>query len=158
MLNVFSWWRKYSLCWAFKIESMWVSHFSSWEMVVPRNLNDSTAVTVLFMMVSGGRAGGVLLKSSTISTVLSVSSSRWLTFTFTFMHLGDAFIQSDLHCIQVTVSTFYQLLLSLGIEPMILALLTPCSTSWAGNGKMYRINIFLHKSINQPQYCSKLLK
>ncbi len=28
-------------------------------MVVPRNLNDSIAVTVLFMMVSGGRAGGV---------------------------------------------------------------------------------------------------
>ncbi len=47
-------------------------------------------------------------------------------FTFTFMHLADAFIQSDLHCIQVTVSTFYQ---SLGIEPMILALLAPCSTS-----------------------------
>ncbi len=53
----------------------------------------------------------------------------WGIFTFTFMHLADAFIQSDLHCIQVTVSTFYQLLLSLGIEPMILALLTPCSTS-----------------------------
>ncbi len=52
-----------------------------------------------------------------------------LHFTFTFMHLADAFIQSDLHCIQVTVSTFYQLLLSLGIEPMILALLAPCSTS-----------------------------
>ncbi len=34
-------------------------------------------------------------------------------FTFTFMHFADAFIQSDLHCIQVTVSTFYQLLLSL---------------------------------------------
>ncbi len=32
------------------------------------------------------------------------------TFIFTFMHLADAFIQSDLHCIQV--STFYQLLLS----------------------------------------------
>ncbi len=28
-------------------------------MVVPRNLNDSTVVTVLFMIVSGGRAGGV---------------------------------------------------------------------------------------------------
>ncbi len=28
-------------------------------MVVPRNLNDSTAVTVLFMIVSGGSAGGV---------------------------------------------------------------------------------------------------
>ncbi len=27
--------------------------------------------------------------------------------------------------------TFYQLLLSLGIEPMILALLAPCSTIWA---------------------------
>ncbi len=53
----------------------------------------------------------------------------FITFTFTFMHLADAFIQSDLHCIQVTVSTFYQLLLSLGIEPMILALLVPCSTS-----------------------------
>ncbi len=50
-------------------------------------------------------------------------------FTFTFMHFADAFIQSDLHCIQVTVSTFYQLLLSLGIEPMLLALLVPCSTS-----------------------------
>ncbi len=25
------------------------------------------------------------------------------TYTFTFMHLADAFIQSDLHCIQVTV-------------------------------------------------------
>ncbi len=25
------------------------------------------------------------------------------TFTFTFMHLADAFIQSNLHCIQVTV-------------------------------------------------------
>ncbi len=35
-----------------------------------------------------------------------------LTFTFTFMHLADAFIQSDLNCIQVTVFTFfYQLML-----------------------------------------------
>ncbi len=45
------------------------------------------------------------------------------------MHLTEAFIQSDLHFIQV--STFYQLLLSMGIKPMILALLVPCSTSWA---------------------------
>ncbi len=28
----------------------------------------------------------------------------------TFMHLADAFIQSDLHCIQVSF-TFYQLLI-----------------------------------------------
>ncbi len=39
---------------------------------MPRNLNDSTAVTVLFMMVSGGRAGGFLLKSTIISTFPSV--------------------------------------------------------------------------------------
>ncbi len=77
MLNFFSWWRKNSLCWAFfTVESMWVSHFSSWEMVVPRNLNDSTAATVLFMVVSGGSAGGFLLKSTIISTVLSVLSSK----------------------------------------------------------------------------------
>ncbi len=37
-----------------------------------RNLNVSTVVTVLFMMVSGGSAGGFLLKSTIISTVLSV--------------------------------------------------------------------------------------
>ncbi len=31
-----------------------------------------------------------------------------LTLTlFTFMHLSDAFIQSDLHCTQVTVFTFF---------------------------------------------------
>ncbi len=52
----------------------------------------------------------------------------WI-FTFTFMHLVDAFIQSVLQCIQVTVFTFYQLLVSLGIEPMILALLAPSSTN-----------------------------
>ncbi len=63
------------------------------------------------------------------SSLLDPLTRCSIHFTFTFMHLADAFIQSDLHCIQVTVSTFYQLLLSLGIEPMILALLTPCSTS-----------------------------
>ncbi len=58
-LNFLSWWRKYSLCWAFfTMDSMRLSRFRSWEIVVPRNLNDSTAVTVLFVMVSGGRAGG----------------------------------------------------------------------------------------------------
>ncbi len=39
------------------------------------------------------------------------------------MHLADTFIQSDLYCIQVTVSKFDQLLLSLGLKPMILVLL-----------------------------------
>ncbi len=66
------------------------------------------------------------------------------TFTFTFMHLADAFIQSDLHCIQVTVFFFYILstLAFPGIEPMILALLVPCSTSWA-TGKLFIIIIYL---------------
>ncbi len=78
-LSFLRWWRKYSLCWAFfTMESMWLSHFSSCEMVVPRSLNDSTAVTVLFMMVSGGGSGGFLLKSMIISTVLSVFSYRLL--------------------------------------------------------------------------------
>ncbi len=66
-----------------------------------------------------------------IDFILLPSNHGYRHFTFTFMHLADAFIQSDLHCIQVTVSTFDQLLLSLGIEPMILALLAPCSASWA---------------------------
>ncbi len=56
---------------------------------------------------------------------------------FTFMYLADAFVQSDLHCIQVTVFTFFFIssCFSLGIEPMILALLAPCSTIWA-TGKL----------------------
>ncbi len=68
--------------------------------------------------------GGVMLWAG-----VCYGQRKQVHFTFTFMHLADTFIQSDLHCIQVTVSTFYQLLLSLGIEPMILALLAPCSTS-----------------------------
>ncbi len=62
-------------------------------------------------------------------------------YYFTFMHLADAFIQSDLHCIQVTVLHFYQLLLSLGIEPMILALLVPCSTIWATGKPVFYFNL-----------------
>ncbi len=47
-------------------------------MGVLRNLNDSTAATVMSMMVSGGSAGGFLLKSTIISTVLRVFSSNLL--------------------------------------------------------------------------------
>ncbi len=65
--------------------------------------------------------------------------------------LADAFIQSDLHCIQVTVFTFYQLLLSLGIEPMILALLAPCSTIWA-TGKLHLIDQKYSKNSNIVKY------
>src|SRR4029434_10299080 len=52
------------------------SHFRFREIVDHRNLKDSTANTVLYM-VRGGSAGGLLLKSTVISTVLSVFSS-WL--------------------------------------------------------------------------------
>ncbi len=58
-LNFLRWRRKYNLCWAvFTMESMWVSHFRSCEMVLPRNMNVSTVITVLFMMVSGRSDGG----------------------------------------------------------------------------------------------------
>ncbi len=74
-LNFISCRRKYSL---FYNGAFMIVHFRSWEMVLPWNLNDSTAVTVLFMMVSGWRAGGFLLKSTIVSTVLSMLSSRLL--------------------------------------------------------------------------------
>lgn len=41
------------------------------------------------------------------------------------MHLADAFIQSNLHCIQ---GAFYQFMHSLEIEPMTLMLLLPSIT------------------------------
>ncbi len=57
----------------------------------------------------------------------SDTSSNWMT-TFTFMHLADAFIQSDLQCIQA-IDFFCQYVCSLGIEPTTFALLTQCSTT-----------------------------
>ncbi len=45
------------------------------------------------------------------------------------MHLADAFIQSDLQCIQAIF--FFVSMCSLGIEPTTFALLTQCSNHWA---------------------------
>ncbi len=62
---------------------------------------------------------------------ITAPSCAWLLqriSTFTFMHLADAFIQSDLRCIQaihIFVSTW---MCSLGIKPTTFALLTQCST------------------------------
>ncbi len=64
----------------------------------------------------------------------------WCIYIYAF---SRCFYPSDLHCIQVTVSTLYQLLLSLGFEPMILSMLTPCSTSWA-TGKLYAYIACMH--------------
>ncbi len=49
----------------------------------------------------------IIIPSFSLSSIYAFP--KLFTFTFTFMHLADAFIQSDLHCIQVTVSTFYEL-------------------------------------------------
>ncbi len=52
-LNFLSCQRKNNFCWAFfTMDSMWLSRFRSWEIVVPRNLNDSTAVTGRFSICS----------------------------------------------------------------------------------------------------------
>ena len=46
-------------------------------MVDPRNLKESTVDTVSFWMVRGGVGGGLLLKSTVISTVFLWFNSRW---------------------------------------------------------------------------------
>ncbi len=52
------------------------------------------------------------------------------------MHLADALSKATYIAFKLQVFTFYQLLLSLGIEPMILASLVSCSTIWA-TGKLH---------------------
>ena len=70
--------RKYNLCGAFlRTVSLWEVPFRSLEIVVPRNLKLSTVNTVLLRTVRGGSVGGLLLKSTVISTVLSGFKSRW---------------------------------------------------------------------------------
>ncbi len=58
------------------------------------------------------------------------------------LHLADAFIQSDLQCIQaiyIYILFFYQYVCSLGIEPTTFCLLTQCSTT---EPQEYRPNTF----------------
>ncbi len=52
------------------------------------------------------------------------------TFTFTFMHLADAFIQSDLHCIQA-IHFFCLYVCSLGIEPTTFCAANAMLYHWA---------------------------
>ncbi len=68
-------------------------------------------------------------------------------FTFTFMHLSDAFIQSDLQYIPVI--HFCQYMCFLGIEPTIFALLTQCSNHWA-TGTHFKLWI---QNSNSALYC-----
>ncbi len=74
---------------------------------------------------------------------------------FTFMHLADAFIQSDLQCIQA-IHLYGQYVCSLGIEPTTFALLTQRSKHWA-TGTLFiayllssLLSPFLVKGINRP--------
>ncbi len=50
-------------------------------------------------------------------------------FTFTFMHLADAFIQSDLQCIQAIHFFFISMCVPWESNPQPFALLTQCSTT-----------------------------
>ncbi len=116
--------------------SLWMSHWiivssDSLKQFILSETNQLTA----FMNESLNRWPHSI--HSTVHSFRNESNGRLIYFTFTFMHLADAFIQSDLHCIQVYSFTFDQLLLSLGIEPMILALLAPCSNHWATGKHLY---------------------
>ncbi len=59
---------------------------------MPKNLNDSTVVTVLFMMASGGRAWGVSPEVHDHLHCLSVLSSR-LSSQVTFIYIALLTIQ-----------------------------------------------------------------
>ncbi len=79
----------------------------------------------------------------------TLHSISWgVMFTFTFMHLADAFIQSDLPCIQV-IHLYCQYVWSLRIKPTTFALLTQCSTTepqkhWATGTCL---NAYKHKQL-----------
>ncbi len=61
----------------------------------------------------------------------------WHFLHNTFMYFSRRFYPKQLTLHSSYSFTFYQLLLSLGIEPMILALLAPCFTIWA-TGKQHK--------------------
>ncbi len=75
-----------------------------------------------------------------------------LRFTFTFMHLADAFIQSDLQCIQAIHFFYYQYVCSLGIEPMTFcaanAMLYHRATGPLNLRDLERFNVFLFQLIS----------
>ncbi len=59
--------------------------------------------------------------------VLCVTTVRLICLLFTFMHLADAFIQSDLQCIQATL--FISMCVPWELNPRPFVLLTQCSTT-----------------------------
>ncbi len=61
-------------------------------------------VSLQNMKYNIGECKRILSKTKNLTSLDLLTSSVHLHFTF--MHLADAFIQSNLHCIQVKVSTF----------------------------------------------------
>ncbi len=83
-----------------------------WDRTTGRSLqkDNDTRFTICTTGADVSVDSAVLLLVLPVPWLTDVSSSqRWVIYsqtiyiTFTFMHLADAFIQSDLHCIQVTV-------------------------------------------------------
>ncbi len=69
---------------------------------------------------------GVQAKVDVASYIIQLYIKMYyIKSTFTFMHLADAFIQSDLFRLYI----FCQYMCSLGIEPTTFVLLTQCSTT-----------------------------
>ncbi len=89
---------------------MW---FTSW------NINTPFTLVLNAVVLSDGHLISVVIEACDI-------------FTFTFMHLADAFIQSDLQCIQdILFFFFYQYVCSLGIEPTTFCAANAMLYHWA---------------------------
>ncbi len=69
-------------------------------------------------------------------------SMNYVYIAFTFMHLTDTFIQSDLQYIQA-LHLYCQYVCSLGIEPTTFVLLTQCSTTEPQVHYIHLINCFI---------------
>ncbi len=76
-------------------------------------------------------------------------SSVIYTFTFTFMHLTDTFIQSDLQCIQA-IHLFHQYVCSLGIEPTTFCAANTMLYYWATGTLLMHILYVLFMSLCVP--------
>ncbi len=69
---------------------------------------------------------------------------RRSTFTFTFMHSADAFIQSDLQCIQaIQLYICHQYMCSLGIKPTHFVLMLMQSSTTGTLSHLSRFQSFI---------------
>ncbi len=114
-------------------ESVWECVASTWR------INNSTYLLLYYILFYSFLFYSILLCSA---------------FTFTFMHLADAFIQSDLQRIQA-IHLYCQYMCSLGIEPTTFALLTQCSNHWA-TGTLFYYVLFCSILLCSVLFCSIL--